>query len=74
MNGKPNPEATLLTVEQVASLVQVSTRTVWRLVSSGDLVEPIRMGGNTRWRRADLDAWIAAGCPSVGRGGAIEGR
>lgn len=53
----------LLSVDQVASLLQVSTRTVWRLLSSGELIEPVRMRGNTRWRRVELEAWIESGCP-----------
>lgn len=57
----------LLSVDQVAALMQISTRTVWRLLSSGELIEPVRMRGNTRWRRVELEAWIESGCPRVGR-------
>ncbi|TWT41393.1 helix-turn-helix transcriptional regulator [Botrimarina hoheduenensis] len=57
--------SSLLSAHQVAALLQVSTRTVWRLLSSGELIEPLRVRGNTRWRRAELDAWIEAGCPPV---------
>lgn len=53
----------LLSVDQVAALLQVSTRTVWRLLSSGELIEPVRMRGNTRWRREELESWIESGCP-----------
>ena len=53
----------LLSAAQVADLMQISTRTVWRLLSAGELIEPVRMRGNTRWRRAELESWIAAGCP-----------
>ena len=61
---KPIPEySALLSVEQVATMLQVSPRTVWRLLSSGELIEPVRIRGNTRWRRDELDAWINDGCP-----------
>lgn len=53
----------LLSVDQVAAMMQVSVRTVWRMLSAGELIEPLRMRGNTRWRRAELEAWIEAGCP-----------
>ena len=53
----------LLSVDEVASLVRVSRRTVWRLVSSGELIKPVRLRGSTRWRRTELEAWIEAGCP-----------
>lgn len=54
----------LLSADQVAKLMQISIRTVWRLLSSGELIKPVRMGGNTRWRRAELEKWIEDGCPS----------
>ena len=58
-------ESTLLSVKQVSKLIGVSPRTVWRLLSAGELIEPVRMRGNTRWRRAELQKWIEDGCPPV---------
>ncbi len=55
----------LLSVEQVAETMQVSIRTVWRLLSAGEMIAPVRIRGNTRWRRAELEAWIEAGCPTT---------
>ena len=63
MNGSDEPKTSLLTANQVAALMQISTRTVWRLLSSGELIEPLRIRGNTRWRRSELERWIDAGCP-----------
>jgi len=68
MNTNSLNMAALLSVGQVASLMQVSTRTVWRLRSSGELIAPVRIRGNTRWRRAELEQWIEAGCPPVNPG------
>lgn len=65
MQNKLEPKPRTLSVEQVASELQVSTRTVWRLLSSGELIAPVRIGGSTRWRRAELDAWLEEGCPAV---------
>lgn len=56
---------TLLSANQVATMMQISVRTVWRLLSAGELIEPVRMRGNTRWRRRELEEWIEAGCPPV---------
>lgn len=53
----------LLTAKQVAGLVQVCPRTVWRLRSKGWMPEPIRVGGAVRWRRNEIDQWIGNGCP-----------
>lgn len=60
----PDPGPLLLTAQQVADLLQVSPRTLWRLVSAQKVIGPVRIGGNTRWRREEVQAWIAAGCPS----------
>ena len=48
----------------VGQLLQVSTRTVWRLDSAGKLPASVRVGGRPRWRRQELEQWVAAGCPS----------
>jgi excisionase family DNA binding protein len=56
----------LLTASQVAGLLQIGERTVWRLLSAGAIVAPVRIGGATRWRRELLERWIDAGCPRPG--------
>jgi excisionase family DNA binding protein len=58
-------EPLLLTAVQVAGLLQVSSRTVWRLVSERKIVGPVRIGGATRWRRDEVERWIGAGCPAL---------
>lgn len=55
----------LLSAQTLAQRLAVSVRTLWRLRSSGKLPEPIRLGGAVRWRTADVDAWVAAGCPDL---------
>jgi len=60
------PERTkpaLISAGELADLLQISTRTLWRLRSAGKLVEPIKLGGSTRWRLEEVRQWIAAGCP-----------
>lgn len=48
--------AMLLDVRQVADLLGISTRTVWRLAATGDIPAPIRIGERiVRWRAADLE-------------------
>jgi excisionase family DNA binding protein len=53
----------LLSAQTLAKRLAVSVRTLWRLRSSGKLPQPVRLGGAVRWRAADIDAWVAAGCP-----------
>lgn len=62
-----NPSASerLVTVDEVAGKLAVSTRSVWRLVSARKIVLPIKVGGATRWREAELIRWMAAGCPPL---------
>ena len=52
------PQKLLLRVEDVAAALSVSVRKVWQMASAGDLPQPIHLGRTTRWRRADLEAWI----------------
>lgn len=54
----------LLTVDETARLLAVRPRTIWRWLSRSRIPEPVRPGGSTRWRRTDIEAWIAKGCPS----------
>ena len=55
----------LIDVSRIARLLDVSTRTVWRMVHRGELHEPFKVGGGTRWRRVEIDRWLDAGCPKV---------
>ena len=52
----------LITASKLAALLEISTRTLWRLRSAGRLPEPVRLGGAVRWRREDIQEWIAGGC------------
>ena len=59
-----NQEVLLISADDLAVLIGVSTRTVWRLLSSGRLIEPVRLGGNVRWNRERIEEWIREGCPT----------
>jgi excisionase family DNA binding protein len=59
----------LITARKLAQLLGVSTRTLWRLRSAGQLPKPMRLGGAVRWRFDEVRAWIAGGCQrTAGRG------
>ena len=51
-------------VDAIAELLGCSSRHVRRLADMGALMRPIHIGRLVRWRKADVDAWLAAGCPS----------
>ncbi len=59
----------LITASQLATLLSISERTVYRLKSSNRLPESINLGGSVRWRLDDVRRWIDAGCqlPAAGR-------
>ena len=44
----------ILTKEDVADLLACSVSTIYRRVESGDLPQPVRIGGLVRWRASDL--------------------
>lgn len=53
-----------LTAEDVAAVLSVSPRHIWKLNATGAIPAPIRLGRAVRWRADELRAWLAAGCPS----------
>ena len=53
----------LLTAEQAAALAGVSRSHWWSLHSAALVPMPIKLGRATRWRRDELEQWVAAGCP-----------
>lgn len=50
----------LLAAPDATRFLGISNATLWRKVKAGDLPRPIKIGRCTRWRRADLEAWITA--------------
>lgn len=58
MSTAKNFTLRMIDVKEVATILNVSTRTVWRLVSAAELPQPIRFGGNVRWQLSDIEEWI----------------
>jgi excisionase family DNA binding protein len=49
----------LLKVSEVAELLAVSTREVWRLASAGKIPAPLKLSGRVvRWRSRDVIAFV----------------
>ena len=53
----------LLTVKQIAKLLVLSPRTIYRLAAEDRMPAPVRVGRSVRWDTKDIEAWLAAGCP-----------
>ncbi|NQV24330.1 MAG: helix-turn-helix domain-containing protein [Rhodopirellula sp.] len=59
--------AELLDVEALAEMLSVSTRTCRRLADSGQMPRPLKVASLVRWRRTDIEQWLADGCPNCRR-------
>ena len=66
--GSEPYQSLLITAAELAKLLRVSTRTLWRLRSAGDLPETVRLGGAVRRRLDEIRNWIAGGCRMSGNG------
>ncbi|MSR52141.1 MAG: DNA-binding protein [Gemmataceae bacterium] len=62
----PTDQGTLITMKEVAALMQVSQRHVTRLRDTGEMPPPLKIGRAIRWSREVILKWIADGCPKVG--------
>jgi excisionase family DNA binding protein len=57
--GRPSMSDEILTVQEVAALLKVADKTVYTMAQQGE-IPAFKVRGQWRFRRADLDAWIAA--------------
>jgi excisionase family DNA binding protein len=60
-------EPVLLTVKEVAEMLGLSERTVYRLADVAKMPRPVKIGAAVRWRKKELDTWIEDGCPASQR-------
>lgn len=52
-----------VSAKELANMLNVSLRQIWRLNATGKLPRPLRLGGSVRWSRKELEAFIEAGAP-----------
>jgi len=57
--SKSTSEGDILTIKQVADYLKVTERTIYRL-AAGKQIPAFKVGGSWRFRKADIDSWIAA--------------
>ena len=55
-----------ISARQLAEMLSVSLRQIWRLNSAGKVPKPIRLGGSVRWDRDEILRWFKDGCPDRG--------
>jgi excisionase family DNA binding protein len=62
------PDGEILTLDEVAEYLKAGKRTVYRLTQNGE-IPAFKLGGSWRFRRAELDRWIATSIEGkLGRG------
>jgi predicted DNA-binding transcriptional regulator AlpA len=59
MNTAEMDRKKLLTSWDVASLLSIGERTVWKWAASDRMPKPVRLGGVTRWMASEIDQWLA---------------
>jgi len=55
----------MLDVHGVAGMLACSPQHVRRLADAGRMPYPKKLGALIRWSRAEIENWIANGCPAV---------
>jgi predicted DNA-binding transcriptional regulator AlpA len=63
-DAPPSGAGLLYVPREMALVLGVSLRTLTRLDATAKLPRAVRVGSAKRWRRAEVEDWIAAGCPS----------
>jgi predicted DNA-binding transcriptional regulator AlpA len=58
----------LINVDDLADILGISVRSVWRLHSANELPKPVNLRSSIRWRLADIQKWVDAGCPPQDNG------
>ena len=48
----------LINVRATAQVLGISERKVWDMAAKGQLPKPVHLGGSTRWRIAELNAYV----------------
>ena len=57
------PAPLLIDIHALAALLGRSVASLERDQAAGRVPAPVRLGGSKKWRRAEIEAWVAAGCP-----------
>lgn len=71
MNETGNTTMTLLTIPEAAGLLQISTRTLHRMIHKNKLPGAFKVGGQWRLNEGKLAQWIQDRCPQL-KGGAMR--
>jgi predicted DNA-binding transcriptional regulator AlpA len=62
MDENKNQNCRLISCRQLAKMLSLSPRTVWRLRSSQALPKPISVGSSKRWKLSDIKLYLECNC------------
>ena len=62
-DDEPLDDTRMIDVEELAIRLGISKRSVWRLVSIGQIPEPKKFGKLARWSLPRIRVWIEEDCP-----------
>ncbi|OWK34181.1 helix-turn-helix transcriptional regulator [Fimbriiglobus ruber] len=65
------PPSLLIDIRDLSALIRRSVASLERDQAAGRLPSPVRLGGSRLWRRAEIEAWVTAGCPDAARWAAL---
>jgi len=67
LTAKRPAQDRLVEKEEAAELLGVTTRTLFKMMSAGEFVEPVDLGMRSlRWRLSDIEKWITELPPAGG--------
>lgn len=58
------PPSLLIGADELARMLGISVVMLRRMRSAGKLPQPVRLNRRVLWRLAEVEAWVAAGCPA----------
>lgn len=62
-------EKLLLDVREVSKLLGLAPRTIWGWANDDQFPPPLELGRLRRWRREDIESWLARRAAAAQKGG-----
>lgn len=59
----PAERPLLIDIHALAALLDRSVASLERDLAAGRLPAPVRLGSSRKWRLAEIEEWVSAGCP-----------
>lgn len=57
-------KTTLVNANQLAEMLAISVRHLWRMKAASKLPKTVKVGGCVRWLLKDIELYLELGCPS----------